>query len=239
MLLNNSLINDWDFNKCLDSDSSNAQTQRRRTIATQLEVNQEETIQFQGKEDSQALAQIDYIESIAVTPVTINGTNATDVLVGNAKNNTLNGFAGNDVLRGGAGDDTLNGGSGIDTANYSDFTEAIIANLNTGIVLKPVSSQSPNTQVLVSSIAPRDPSTVDLTKARGEELAKRVASLTTDDLVLDGKHPNAEGYDKMGDTQYNKLVGHDTLTRIENIIGTAFDDKLQGNAMKSQLRAEI
>lgn len=44
----------------------------------------------------------------------INGTSASDILIGSIKSDTINGFAGNDTLRGLGGYDQLNGGDGED-----------------------------------------------------------------------------------------------------------------------------
>ena len=55
-------------------------------------------------------------------------------------------------------------------------------------------------------------------------------SLTLKDLTTDGIHPTAKGYDKMGAVWYEAVVERDTLMNVENIIGTALDDTLVGNA---------
>lgn len=376
-----SLISDWDFNQNRGSSDANAQTRSRRTIATQLMVNQGETIQLRGKESNGEPARIDYIEFIPVTPVTINGTSAAEVLTGDAKNNTINAFGGNDTLRGGTGDDRLDGGNGIDTADYSQATNGIIANLSTGIVLAPIygtitkpkimplgdsitagqhsidptpgsyriqlaadlsanglsvdfvgsqsngpnslgdknheghggwtidqitnlvntgllntykpdlvllmigtndargtggnslsgmytdlsnlidriTGQSPNTQLLVSSIAPIDPSLQgqsratqaknfnnlipDLVRdkvAQGKKVAfvNAGSSLTLNDLVSDGFHPDTEGYNKMGHVWSDQILERDTLISIENITGTSFNDKLTGNAAANILEGD-
>lgn len=370
------LIDAWDFNQNRGSTSTNAQTRSRRTIATQLVVNNGQILQIRGTESGGEPARIDYIEFIPVTPVTINGTNVAETLTGDAKNNTINGFGGNDILRGGTGNDQLNGGDGIDTADYTLATNGIIANLNTGIVLAPtygtltppkimplgdsitagvhaveptpgayriqlsanfsadnlslnfvgsqfngpdslgdkdheghggwtidqitglvnggllntyqpdtillmigtndtrtsslnemyadlsnlidqIIARSPNTQLLVSSIAPTDPAIVGQTRAdktkdfnllipdlvsdkvdQGRKVAfvNAGGSLILNDLVSDGRHPNAQGYNKLGNAWYDALVERDTLTSIENITGTAFNDTLRGNAGVNTLR---
>lgn len=117
-----------------------------------------------------------------------------------------------------------------------------------------IAQQSPNTQIFVSSIAPIDPNGSKGVKPEAAEKAedfnallpqlvddkvsqgKKVAfvnaegSLTTDDLVPDGVHPNSQGYKKIGNKWYDALVERDTLSSIENVIGTAYKDKLLGNA---------
>lgn len=117
-------------------------------------------------------------------------------------------------------------------------------------LINQITDLSPNTQLLVATIAPRDP------VIKGEYLATKTeqfnalvpdlvddkvaegkkvtfvdvgGSISVEDLV-DGTHPNTTGYNKMGDTWYDALVERDTLFSIDNIIGTDFRDRLIGNS---------
>ncbi|WP_187371585.1 beta strand repeat-containing protein, partial [Methylobacterium oryzihabitans] len=60
------------------------------------------------------------------------GSNYTDVLTGDAGANRLNGYGGNDWLQGGAGADTLEGGAGTDTAHYLGSAAGVTVSLLTG-----------------------------------------------------------------------------------------------------------
>ncbi len=73
----------------------------------------------------------------------VTGSNFSDILVGDANDNTLIGNKGNDSLLGGDGNDTLRGGLGsdiltggdgwgVDSADYSDTNSAVTVNLFTG-----------------------------------------------------------------------------------------------------------
>jgi Ca2+-binding RTX toxin-like protein len=117
-------------------------------------------------------------------------------------------------------------------------------------LIDKISQHSPNTQILVSSIAPSDPSMhgkkADWTEefnalipgfifdkvAQGKKVGfvNAGGSLSLEDLVSDGFHPNAQGYNKIGNAWYDALVKRDTLSSIENVTGTAFNDALLGNA---------
>jgi Ca2+-binding RTX toxin-like protein len=115
-------------------------------------------------------------------------------------------------------------------------------------LIDKISQHSPNTQILVSSVAPRDPSDKFANKtkesnalipglvedkvAQGKKVdfVKAGGSLNSKDLVSDGFHPNAQGYNKIGNAWYDALVERDTLSGIENVTGTAFNDALLGNA---------
>lgn len=365
----------WDFNQNLGSAVANTQTRVRRAIATDLRISSSDTFRLNATENNGEPARIDYIEFIPVPPLVINGTSANDRLVGNARNNTLNGFAGNDILNGRGGNNLLNGGIGVDTADYSQAANGVIANLNTGTVLKPVfgtttpsvmplgdsitagqhaveptpgtyriqlwqnlrannlsvdfvgsqfngppslgdknheghggwtidqiaglvdqgiiktyqpqiillmigtndvlrnnslsaiygdlsnlinriSQESSKTQIFVSSIAPIDPALRGTTRANlarnfnaalPDFVSEKVAqgknvtyvnaggSIDLADLVSDGVHPQVTGYNKIGKAWYNTLVKRDTLTGVENVIGSNFADQLRGNSGNNTL----
>ncbi|HEY9806623.1 MAG TPA: GDSL-type esterase/lipase family protein, partial [Candidatus Obscuribacterales bacterium] len=114
-----------------------------------------------------------------------------------------------------------------------------------------ITTISPNTQLLVSSIGPMDPAVRGTSKAtrvkefnalipdlvndkiaqgKNVRFVNAGGSLSVSDLVSDGLHPNSAGYDKLGDAWYNGIVERDSLTGIENLIGTNFSDRLTGNA---------
>ncbi|MGO4386337.1 calcium-binding protein, partial [Microvirga sp. 2YAF29] len=64
----------------------------------------------------------DGIENIA-------GTQYTDILTGDAKNNILYGLGSDDILRGGLGADVLVGGEGFNWASYADATTGVRVDL--------------------------------------------------------------------------------------------------------------
>ncbi|HEY9748960.1 MAG TPA: GDSL-type esterase/lipase family protein, partial [Allocoleopsis sp.] len=364
------VLGTWTFDQNRGDGGAIAQTRARKTIASNVTVTQGETFQIQAQENSGEPARIDYIEFVPRTPGTINGTNSSEILIGDAKDNVLNGFGGNDILRGGLGNDQLNGGDGSDTADYSQVKQGVIANLSTGTTLAPlfgttlprimplgdsiteglhqvsprpgayriklwqdftenglsvnfvgaqnngpnelgdkdheghggwsidqirdlvnggalsnhpsdmvllmigsndanstrstlkgmyddlselidrITALAPNTQLLVSSIAPMNPAVKGSRATKVQEFNALIPDLVNDkieqgknvrfvnaggslsvsDLVSDGLHPNSAGYDKLGDAWYNGIVERDTLTGIENLIGSSFSDRLTGNA---------
>jgi Ca2+-binding RTX toxin-like protein len=74
-------------------------------------------------------------------PTIINGTAASETLLGTTGEDIINGLAGddtlkadagNDLLHGGAGKDRLEGGTGSDTADYTDSVAGVSVNLFTG-----------------------------------------------------------------------------------------------------------
>ena len=115
-----------------------------------------------------------------------------------------------------------------------------------------ISGERPNAHLLVSSVAPLErndradivnqyndliPQLVEEKAAQGKQITYVNAggSLSLNDLVSDGIHPSAAGYDKLGDTWYDALVDRDTLSGIVNIKGTDFNDRLTGDGNNNKL----
>ncbi|UTL89302.1 beta strand repeat-containing protein [Pseudomonas fluorescens] len=139
---------------------------------------------------------------------------------GNAQDNTIVGGAGNDTLIGGGGADQLIGGAGLDTASYRDSTVGITINLKSGVN---------------SGIAAGD------TYAEIEVIA---GSGYNDTFVADGRAIGFDGGNGFDTVDYSSSaeainvdirtgtgkagIGGDaqgdTLTNIEKVIGTAFND---------------
>ena len=118
-----------------------------------------------------------------------------------------------------------------------------------------ITNQLPNTQLLVGSIPPISrteeqnleviefnshiPGIVDSKAAQGKNVSfvDIYSELTPDDLQ-DGVHPTVEGYSKIADTWYDAILDYDipknnpqdSLSNIENIIGSNYDDVLIGNS---------
>ncbi len=146
------------------------------------------------------------------------GSKFDDVLTGDAGNNTLNGGAGKDILHGGAGADlliggsgadVLDGGDGVDTASYSNAHTGVTLSLLTGGTINADASQN-GIQPVVSTICCPD----DLL-ANGDGAAP-----------VDGSYTAVNGVtDATGDT----YIG------IENVLGSAFNDKITGDAGDNRL----
>ncbi|MBD2119883.1 GDSL-type esterase/lipase family protein [Trichocoleus sp. FACHB-262] len=208
-------IGSWTFNQNRGDTGANAQTRTQRMVATSITVNQGETFQITGKENSGEPARIDYIEFIPRTPGTINGTSSNDLLIGDAKDNTINGFGGNDVLKGNAGKNILNGGEGIDTADYSQLTRGIIANLSTGTVLAPLFGTAlPKIMPLGDSI------TEGLHRVDPYPGAYRIKlwqNLGADSLTTDFVGSQVNGPDSLGDRDHEGHGGW-TINQIQDLV---------------------
>ncbi|MGB3639616.1 MAG: SGNH/GDSL hydrolase family protein [Rivularia sp. (in: cyanobacteria)] len=114
-----------------------------------------------------------------------------------------------------------------------------------------ITNQLPNTQLLVASIPPISrteeqkqqaiefnshiPGIVDSKAALGKNVSfvDLFSALTPDDLQ-DGVHATVEGYSKIADVWYDAILDEnkpqDSLSNIENIIGSKYDDVIIGNS---------
>ena len=114
-----------------------------------------------------------------------------------------------------------------------------------------ITNQLPNTQLLVASIPPISrteeqkqqaiefnshiPGIVDSKAALGKNVSfvDIFSALTPDDLQ-DGVHATVEGYSKIADVWYDAILDknkpQDSLSNIENIVGSKYDDVITGNS---------
>ena len=120
-----------------------------------------------------------------------------------------------------------------------------------------ITNQLPNTQLLVASIPPISrtesqkqqatefnshiPGIVDSKAAQGKNVSfvDIFSALTPDDLQ-DGIHPTVEGYSKIADVWYDAILDknkpQDSLSNIENIIGSKYDDVIIGNSSVNTIK---
>lgn len=127
----------------------------------------------------------------------------------------------------------------------SDQTSEVIADLNQ--LIDRLQAELPDTEIFVSSLVPLDPELEskqeakiveevnallpELAQQQGEQVTYVNAggSIDLSDLIDDGIHPDATGYQTIGNAWYDTLVKHDTLTGIDHITGSEFSDRLTGN----------
>ena len=123
-----------------------------------------------------------------------------------------------------------------------------------GTLVDRITTDSPNTNVLVASLIPnksnssREAKTAEFNSRIENEIVNprsaqgdKVtfvdifnAPLNNSDFSSDGVHLKQSGYDKLADVWSEAILdtpgGDDTLISIENIVGSAYDDILTGNA---------
>lgn len=166
---------------------------------------------------------------------TLNGNNGNDMLVGGNGDDTLNGGAGDDTLNGGFGNDRLAGGGGRDTASYVGAGGGVTVSLGLILAQNTVGAGVDtllDVENLVGS-ALNDTLT-------GNDFDNVFEGGAGDDTLIGGNgidtlvYANAAGNVtvRLGQTtSQNTLAGGiDTVSGFENVVGSAFDDILSGNA---------
>jgi Ca2+-binding RTX toxin-like protein len=171
------------------------------------------------------------------------GNAAANLLTGNSGDDTLFGRDGNDALRGGLGNDGLDGGNGIDTAIYSDATGGVTVDLALTGAQDTVSAgldTLTSVENLVGSgfddVLRGDGGSNALSGGAGDDLLSGGAG---DDALDGGIGTDTATYaDATGrvtvdlaltGAQNTGNAGLDTLTSVENLVGSSFDDILRGN----------
>jgi Ca2+-binding RTX toxin-like protein len=167
------------------------------------------------------------------------GSDFADHLTGDAGANSLAGGAGQDTLDGGAGDDTLDGGVGLDWARYADAPSAVTVNLAAGTATGGAGN---DTLLLVENVG-------------GSRFADRLTGSAGanvfeggggDDTIDGGAGQDTARYasafaavtvDLAAGTAVGGPggTGNDTLTGIEHVVGSDFDDTLAGDGAANSL----
>ncbi len=170
------------------------------------------------------------------------GDSGANVLNGAAGNDTLDGGAGNDTLAGGAGADSLIGGSGTDTADYSASAYGVAASLATGLGSggDAAGDTLTGTENLTGSgfndLLTGDGAANVLDGGAGNDTLAGGAGA---DSLIGGSGTDTADYSASSADVSVSLAtglgsgGHaagDTLTGIENLTGSAFNDSLTGDS---------
>jgi Ca2+-binding RTX toxin-like protein len=193
------------------------------------------------------------------------GNSAANTLSGGAGNDVLSGAGGNDTLIGGSGADQLLGGAGIDTAGYTGSNAAVAVNLKTGTgsgghaagdtlnkVENVIGSGFNDTLIgngannTLNGGAGND----SLSGANGSDTLLGAAGNDTliggagADVLNGGADFDTASYaqsdgavvvDLASGTAIGGHAAGDTLSGIEKVIGSAFNDTLLGNGQANSL----
>ncbi|WP_342154924.1 hypothetical protein [Methylorubrum sp. SB2] len=177
----------------------------------------------------------------------VTGSAFADRLTGDGGANILKGGAGNDILDGGAGNDRLDGGFGIDTVSYASLTTG-----KAGVTVDLAAGRGTG--------AAGSDTLVSIENATGSSLADRLTGSRdanvlqggAGDDILDGGLGNdrldgGAGTDTASFASAAGAVtvdltkgtatgaGTDTLTHLENVVGSGFGDTLVGSTAANRL----
>ncbi len=159
----------------------------------------------------------------------LDGTAGNDVIAGLAGADRLRGLAGDDSLLGGPGNDTLDGGAGTDWVVHDDAVSAVSVDLGTGV------SRGTDGDDSLDGIENASGTGFDDTLLGGS--GNNVLRGLAGDDIIDG----ADGFDT---ADFGKAIGgvtaslttgtatgegHDTLSLVEALTGSSFNDVLIGN----------
>jgi Ca2+-binding RTX toxin-like protein len=180
----------------------------------------------------------------------LTGGSGRDSLAGNAGANVLTGGAGNDTLVASAGGDSLDGGTGVDTADYSVRPPRVVVNLTVGTATSSGSSDVLSAVENVTGSSGADVLTGDgganvLTggggndRLRGQAGADTLAGgAGTDTADYAGFFPTNGRIGVVVNLGTGEAVGDgaDSLTGIENVRGSRFNDRLVGSSRANSLQ---
>ncbi|SOY65205.1 beta strand repeat-containing protein [Cupriavidus taiwanensis] len=181
---------------------------------------------------------------------TLTGAATGDVLIGGAASDTLRGGAGDDVLRGAGGDDTLDGGAGIDMLDLSDANGGLSFTL----------TQGSNTLVNLSGVGLGSDTYSNMEGVIGSRFNDSLTGSGANDILRGGAgNDNIDGgagidlldfSDAAGAIDFTLVqgsgvtavnlgavnLGTDSYTRMEGVVGSAFNDTIAGSAGNDVLR---
>ncbi len=187
------------------------------------------------------------------------GGYGNDVLWGGQGNDTLHGSIGSDLLQGGAGADQLDGGAGSDTATYDQSIAGVTVNLTTGQghggdaegdTLTSIESLigSKHHDTLIGSDQDDSLNGLDgddhlsggvgndiLNGGSGSDILDGGAG---EDTAYYGASQNGVSVDLTSMLATGGDAEDDTLSSIENLIGSNHNDELRGNAEANKLYGE-
>ena len=169
------------------------------------------------------------------------GGEAGDTLTGDAGNNVITGGPSDDTIVGAAGDDTLAGEGGTDTVSYAGTSAGITVNLTTstaqntgGAGTDTLATFENVTGSSFDDVLSGDANANVLLGGDGND---RLAGLAGNDTVTGGNGNDTADYSAAASSVTVNLAtssasggaGNDTLSSIENAIGSGFNDVLTGS----------
>ncbi len=184
------------------------------------------------------------------------GSNFADILFGDAGKNTISGGTGNDHLYGTGGGDTFDGGAGLDWIDYRNSTAAVTVNLATGVGSGGFAQG--DTYINIEDI--RGSKFGDT--LIGNDTANVIYAGAGTDIISGGGGNDmiysGGGYDIINGGAGTDTLSYvnswasvvaslatgvgaygeasrDTITGIENLVGSKFDDTLTGDAGVNRL----
>ena len=177
----------------------------------------------------------------------LSGSSHDDFLAGDGNQNTIFGRDGNDTLRGGGGDDALFGEEGIDTADYSTEAGAVSVDLSLGTASGSTAGSDTLTGIENATGSGSDDTLTgdgnqnSLQGGAGNDTLEGLAGL---DNLVGGEGIDTATYASSGSAVTVHLAtgsgsggdaAGDSLSEIENLIGSTLGDWLTGDGAGNRL----
>ena len=184
---------------------------------------------------------VGHVGTASIAPAMYGGLLVT--YTGDAGDNSLVGSAGDDVLVGGAGNDTLDGAAGNDIADYSTSTAGVTVLLG-GTSVGLADDGMGGSDSLISIEGARGSAFADWLVGSDLETLETFVGGAGDDVIDGGLGPDLVDYSAApGGVTVNLAFqsandgtgGVDSLTSIEQVLGSAFDDSLTGDGADNSL----
>ncbi len=173
----------------------------------------------------------------------IQGLGGNDEIYAAGGNDTVNGGLGDDLLDGGPGNDALTGGGGLDTAAYGSATTGVSVSL---AISGPQDTVGAGTDTLVGISNLIGSAHNDI--LTGDANRNQLEGGNGDDTLIGGGGEDSANYVKAGagvtvslaivGPQDTLGAGTDTLSGIENLHGSIYNDVLTGNAGNNALNGD-
>ena len=164
---------------------------------------------------------------------TLNGGDDDDLLAGGIGNDTLNGNDGNDTLDGGVGNDAMNGGAGDDTFLVDSATDTVIEGGGGGTDTVQSTVTYTITDADVENLTLLGTGNINGT---GNGSANVITGNAGNNVLTGGGGSDTASYATatagitvslaIAAAQATGGAGSDTLSSIENLVGSAFADSL-------------
>lgn len=220
---------------------------------------------FEGSEGFDILLSIDNIVGTDSSD-DIEGSEGNNVIDGGEGNDNLGGDAGDDILDGGEGADDIFGGKGDDTADYSDDPSGVTVNLASGSATDGWGDEDyleSIENVIGSAYGDEIEGSEGDNRLEGRGGDDSIYGGAGEDTVnggdgddeLDGgnayycwnNEDDTVDYSDAPDAVVVSLwegkatggAGNDSLWNFENVIGSAFDDYIEGNSDSNALMGDF
>ncbi len=209
-------------------------------IANQLDPNPVYGLEKFIFSDGEILLRSDLVTGTSSNDIALNGNSNDNVMFGFAGNDILNGNDGNDIIIGGTGGDTINGGNGIDTVSYLDSASLVnVSLMRTGVQFGGSATNDilSNIENIIGSFSndtlTGNASNNIITGGLGSDTIDGGAGIDTvsykDSAVAVAVNLALTTAQSGGTAQ------GDSLSNIENIIGSSNNDTLTGSAVANAI----